>query len=63
MKNTIKTLTLVLLFSTTTAFAGLAWFQYEITTGMTKQCVYSYLGSTYTITVGLLEFCPLSINI
>jgi len=46
-----------------TASAGTAFFQYEITTGMTKQCVYDYMGSTYTITISAVKLCPLTINV
>jgi len=46
------------------AWAGTAFFQYEIDTGgMTKQCVYDYLGSTYTITVSTVAMCPMSIQV
>jgi hypothetical protein len=46
------------------AYAGTAFFQYEVATGgMTKQCVYDYLGSTYTITVSSIALCPLTIQV
>jgi hypothetical protein len=46
------------------ANAGTAFFKYEIKTGgMTKQCVYEYLGSTYTRTVSSIAICPLSIQV
>jgi len=46
------------------AFAGTALFDHEEDTGgMTKQCVYDYLGSTYTITVSNVTICPLSIPV
>jgi|GEM_PF-1871431 hypothetical protein len=35
----------------------------EQTTGMTKQCFYSALGSDYTRTVGAVTLCPLSIQV
>lgn len=46
------------------AHAGTAFFQYEIQTGgITKQCVYDYLGSTYTLTVSNVSICPLNIQV
>jgi predicted DNA-binding transcriptional regulator AlpA len=35
----------------------------EQTTGMTKQCIYSYLASTYTRTVSSVTLCPLTIQV
>lgn len=35
----------------------------ERATGMTKQCFYNGLGSTYTRTVSAVELCPLSIQV
>jgi hypothetical protein len=35
----------------------------ERTTGMTKQCFYNGLGSTYTETVRSVDLCPLSIKV
>src|SRR5688500_8918278 len=35
----------------------------ERTTGMTKQCFYNGLGSTYTHTVSSVGLCPLSIKV
>jgi len=52
------------LLASSTAIAGTAYFQYEVQTGgMTKQCVYLYLGSTYTITVPVSRLCPLTIQV
>lgn len=46
------------------AQAGTAFFKYEIPTGgMTKQCVYDYLGSTYTRTISSVALCPLTIQV
>ena len=46
------------------AYAGTAFFQYEIDSpGPTKQCVYDYLGSTYTITKKDYQLCPLTIQV
>jgi len=48
----------------TAAAAGTAFFSHEIKTGgMTKQCVYNYLGSTYVITINSVKLCPLTINV
>lgn len=35
----------------------------EQTTGMTKQCFYDALGSTYTKTIKSVELCPLTIKV
>lgn len=35
----------------------------EQTTGLTKQCIYNALGSTYTVTVSSVTLCPLSIKV
>ena len=59
----MKKLILVLLLVSTTAFAGTAFFKYERTTGMTKQCVYDYLGNEYTITIKSYKLCPMSIEV
>lgn len=56
-------LTIVLLLTSAAAFAGTAFFKYERTTGMTKQCVYDYLGSEYTITLRSIDLCPLTIEV
>jgi hypothetical protein len=45
------------------AHAGTAYLKSESITGMTKQCVYDYLGSTYTRTVSSVTLCPLSIEV
>lgn len=58
-----KLLLAALITFSATANAGTAYFQYERITGMTKQCVYSYLGSTYTITIQSYQMCPLTINV
>jgi len=46
-----------------TAYAGTAFLQYERETGMTKQCVYDYLGDEYTITINVVKLCPLTIRV
>lgn len=45
------------------AQAGTAFKTGERTTGMTKQCYYSYIGSQYTITIQSFKLCPLSIQV
>lgn len=35
----------------------------ELASGMTKQCIYDGLGSTYTRTVSSIAICPLSIQV
>jgi hypothetical protein len=35
----------------------------EVTTGMTKQCIYNGLGSTYTLTLSSISLCPLSVSV
>ncbi len=58
-----KTIAILLALIAGQAIAGTAFFKYERTTGMTKQCVYDYLGSEYTITVSSVALCPLSIQV
>ena len=58
-----KLIALIALTTSVTAFAGTAYFKYERTTGMTKQCVYEYLGNEYTKTIRATELCPLSIQV
>ena len=61
MKTTLLTVLMLLSF---TANAGTAFFVREIDTGgMTKQCVYDYLGSTYVITISSVRLCPLTIEV
>jgi predicted ABC-type sugar transport system permease subunit len=45
------------------AQAGVAFLRGEMTTGMTKQCFYDYLGNTYTRTIASYQYCPYSITI
>jgi hypothetical protein len=42
---------------------GLAFLVGEYQTGMTKQCIYDYLGSKYTITIDSYKLCPMSIDV
>ena len=46
-----------------TAHAGIAFFKYEIEQGMTKLCVYDYLGNIHSITVKSYQICPISIQV
>lgn len=62
MKVTIAAAIATTLFATV-AFAGTAFFKSEETTGMTKQCYYDYLGSTYTRTLSSIALCPLTIEV
>ena len=61
MKKLIVMLAAALLSAS--AFAGTAYLKYERVTGMTKQCVYDYLGNEYTKTIRSTELCPLSIRV
>ena len=61
MKNTIAAIALAL--TATSATAGTAFLSHEIRTGFTKQCVYDYLGSVYTITIKSTKLCPLTIRV
>jgi predicted ABC-type sugar transport system permease subunit len=58
-----KLIALIVLTASATAFAGTAYLKYERVTGMTKQCVYDYLGNEYTKTIRSSELCPLSIKV
>lgn len=58
-----KLIAITLISMTGIVYAGTAFFKYERQTGMTKQCVYDYLGSEYTITVKSYKICPLTINV
>jgi len=58
-----KLLLISLLIVSTSATAGTAFFRYERITGMTKQCVYDYLGSEYTITIKSYKLCPMTLKV
>ena len=60
-----KLILLIALTASVSAFAQnrTAFFKYERVTGMTKQCVYDYLGSEYVRTMRSTELCPLSIRV
>jgi hypothetical protein len=60
----MKTLAIAIgLMVSLSANAGVAFLKGERVTGMTKQCFYDHLGSTYTITLSSVSLCPLTINI
>ena len=59
----MKKLILILLLVSAPSIAGTAFKTGEALTGMTKQCFYNYLGSTYTITIKSYQLCPFTINI
>lgn len=59
----MKKLLLALLLTTTSAQAGLAFFKYERTSGMTKICFYDHMGSEVAITIKSYQLCPLNINV
>ena len=59
----MKKLFLILFILAANVQAGVATFQYEKSTGSTKQCVYKYLGSEYTVTVRFTKLCPLTIKV
>jgi hypothetical protein len=59
-----RTMIVVALMCATAAYAsGTAFFKYERVTGMTKQCVYDYLGSEVTVTQPAVSLCPLTIQV
>lgn len=60
MKNIVIIIASIL---ATSAYARMATFKYERETNMTKQCVYEYAGSEYTITVKSWKNCPSSIEV
>jgi hypothetical protein len=43
--------------------ATTAFLKSEVTTGMTKQCIYDALGNLHTRTLRSIDFCPLSIQV
>jgi hypothetical protein len=58
-----KWIVLMAVLVSASAYAGTAYLKYERVTGMTKQCVYDYLGNEYTKTIRSTELCPLSIQV
>ena len=59
----MKKLILILMLVSAPCMAVMAFKSGEAVTGMTKQCFYNYLGSTYTITIKSYELCPITINL
>ncbi len=43
--------------------AGVAFFKAEQVTGQTKICIYTYMGSSYAITIKAYQVCPYSIRV
>ena len=41
----------------------LAYFSYEISLGLNKECIYNYNGSQYIETYSYIEMCPLFIEV
>lgn len=58
-----KWIVLAALTMSASAFAATAFLKYERVSGMTKQCVYDYLGSEYTRTIRSHELCPQTIQV
>lgn len=54
---------LALALTTSTAFAGVAFFKYSYVSGMNRICVYDYLGSQVIITIPAAQVCPVNIRI
>lgn len=61
----MKKIALVLgLMATFTAYAGIAFFKYEIAgDGLTKVCVYDHIGNLHSITIKSYQNCPISIQV
>jgi hypothetical protein len=53
----------LLLLVATAAHAGTAFFLREHASATTRICYYEYLGTEYAITVPLMQFCPLTIEV
>lgn len=58
-----KWIMLIALTMSASAFAATAFLKYERQSGMTKQCVYDYLGSEYTRTIQSYQLCPQTIQV
>lgn len=58
----MKKLILAALLTSMTAQASIAFFKYEMVSGMNKICIYDHLGSEVAITIKNYQLCPLSIN-
>lgn len=45
------------------AHAGTAFFKYQVEQGLTKLCVYDYIGNIHSITVKSYQICPITIQV
>lgn len=61
----MKTLAVIAgIMLTLTAQAGTAFFKYEINDGgLTKVCIYDYIGNTHSLTVKSYQICPITIQV
>lgn len=62
----MKTLLLaaaMIITSSVPADAATAFLVREYTTGQTKTCIYSFLGSEYARTIKAYQMCPYSIKV
>ena len=60
---TRTTLLVALMLAASVAHAGTAFLVGEVDTGMTKQCIYDYLGSQVAITISASSICPITIQV
>ena len=58
-----KLILAVLITTSITAHAGIAFLKYERVSGMNKICVYNHMGSEVAITIKNYQLCPLNINV
>jgi hypothetical protein len=54
---------LALTISTDAQAGGVAFLERDYVSGMSRVCVYNYLGSPYIITLQAYELCPLSVHV
>ena len=54
---------LFLLLLAAPAYAGTAFFKYEIPGNLYKTCVYDYMGDDISITISSVSLCPLTIQV
>ena len=54
---------IALLAGTSAVQATTAFKAGEVTTGMSKQCIYNGLGSKYTLTIAAASLCPLTVEV
>lgn len=55
--------TVALLLLSLPAHAGIAFLQDQRVSGMNRICVYSYMGSEYTMTIKSYKVCPVTVEI